>query len=111
MRIIRSGKAVRDLVEHYAYIGLDSPDAAERFVTAAEQAFRDLAHMPDMGRHRQFPDAPLAGLRQWHVPGFRNYLIFYRPVEGGIEVLRVLHGARDIKRLFQEDEVEDEGEP
>jgi toxin ParE1/3/4 len=29
-----------------------------------------------------------------------NYLIFYRPLADGIEIVRVLHGARDIDSLF-----------
>lgn len=28
------------------------------------------------------------------------YVILYRPIANGIEVVRVLHGARDIKRLL-----------
>lgn len=30
-----------------------------------------------------------------------NYVIFYRPSDGGIEVLRILHSARDIPRIFR----------
>ncbi len=33
--------------------------------------------------------------------GFERYLIFYRPLADGAEILRVIHGARDIERLFQ----------
>lgn len=29
-----------------------------------------------------------------------KYILFYRPIEGGIELVRVLHGARDIESLF-----------
>jgi len=29
-----------------------------------------------------------------------NYLVFYRPASDGIEIIRVLHGARDIPELF-----------
>lgn len=32
---------------------------------------------------------------------FPNHLIFYRPVEDGIEVLRVVHGAQDIEAIFE----------
>ncbi len=32
-----------------------------------------------------------------------NYVIFYRTVEGGIEIMRVLHGARDIEKIFAQD--------
>ena len=35
---------------------------------------------------------------------FRDYLIFYRVTAEAVEILRVLHGARDIDRLlFPED--------
>ena len=29
-----------------------------------------------------------------------NYIIFYRPIEDGVEIVRVLSGARDIDALF-----------
>lgn len=42
----------------------------------------------------------LAGMRFHSVHGFRKYLIFYIPGSEGIEIVRVLHGARDLKTLF-----------
>jgi hypothetical protein len=30
----------------------------------------------------------------------RNYLVLYRPLPDGVEILRVIHGARDIPALF-----------
>ena len=39
------------------------------------------------------------GLRRWRVRGFENFLIFYRPIDDGIEVLRVLHGQRDRETI------------
>jgi toxin ParE1/3/4 len=30
----------------------------------------------------------------------RNYVIYYRPLEDGIVIVRVLHGARDHERLL-----------
>ena len=50
--------------------------------------------MPDMGRLREDLSA---GLRSFSVG---NYVIFYRPMKGGIEIARVLHGARDFPPLF-----------
>lgn len=38
----------------------------------------------------------------WQVRGFENYVIFYRPIEHGIEIVRVLHAARDIAAVFEE---------
>ena len=44
----------------------------------------------------------LAGVRVFPVSRFKKYLVFYRPVADGIEILRVLHGARDIDDLLAE---------
>jgi toxin ParE1/3/4 len=55
-----------------------------------------------MGSPREFRNPHLAGIRQWRIPGFEKYLIFYRPLEDGIEILRVLHGARDIRRILEQ---------
>ena len=50
--------------------------------------------MPEVGRQR--PDlAP--NLRS--LPA-GNYVIFYRPIPDGIQLIRVLHGARDIPAIF-----------
>ncbi len=51
-----------------------------------------------MGRKR---DSLVTSLRSFPVG---NYLIFYCPVNKGIEVIRVLHGARDIQNLFEDTE-------
>jgi toxin ParE1/3/4 len=59
--------------------------------------------MPGMGT-RYEPDEPLyADLRYLPISRFRLYLVFYRPVQGGIEVLRALHGARDIHGVLAEE--------
>jgi toxin ParE1/3/4 len=84
-----------------AYIGERNLDAAERFLVAAEETFLKLAEMPQMGRLREFSQPHLADIRSWPIRGFENYLIFYRAMAIGIDVLRVIHGARDIDRLFE----------
>jgi toxin ParE1/3/4 len=102
--IIRRPSANRDLVgifRHYAREA--SLRVADRFFAQAEATFTRLASMPGMGT-RYEPDEPLyAGLRYLPVSRFRKYLVFYRPVAGGIEVLRVLHGARDIAGILAEE--------
>jgi toxin ParE1/3/4 len=45
----------------------------------------------------------LAGLRVGRVEGFEKHLIFYRPGDDGVEIIRVLHGARDIDSVLDED--------
>ncbi|MGH7989069.1 MAG: type II toxin-antitoxin system RelE/ParE family toxin [Limisphaerales bacterium] len=51
--------------------------------------------MPLLGRERE---ELLPRLRSFPVS---RYVIFYRPMENGIEVVRVLHGARDFPPLFE----------
>jgi plasmid stabilization system protein ParE len=100
-RIIRHETALRDLDEAAAYLGEDDPSVGLRFLEAAEQAFTLLAGMPGIGSPRTFNNPDLAGLRASPIRGFENYLIFYKAAEGGgVEVLRVLHGARDLPAIF-----------
>jgi hypothetical protein len=42
-------------------------------------------------------------MRRLTVNGFDNWLLFYRDTEDRIDVIRVLHGARDIAAIFEED--------
>ena len=44
----------------------------------------------------------LDGLRMLRIPKFEKYLVFYRPVPEGTEIIRVLHAARDIPSIFGE---------
>ena len=84
------------------YIGQDAPEAALRFLDAVEATLRLLAENPELGPAREFERSELAGLRFFPVKGFDKHLIFYRLVPHGIEVLRVLHGARDLGAIFDE---------
>jgi toxin ParE1/3/4 len=62
-----------------------------------------LAGMPGMGTCYE-PDEPLyADLRYFPIARHRKFLAFYRPLPDGIEVLRVLHGARDIAGILAEE--------
>lgn len=102
MNVIRKLPSARqDLVDIvYHYIRQGSRPTARRFLAQAESTFQRLASIPGMGTLYE-PDEPLyAGLRYFPVARFRLHIVFYRPIAGGIEVLRVLHGARDIPSLL-----------
>ena len=103
-RVIIRPRADRDLDEHAAFIARDNLEAGRRFYDAAAQAFEHLAIMPEMGSLRIFRNPALAGLRLWRILGFERHLIFYRPVQDGIEVIRVLHAARDIDAILEQEE-------
>lgn len=100
--IERTFRTENDLFEIASYIATDKPDAAIRFLDAAESTFKILASMPEMGRPRRFSNPKLSGIRSFRVDGFENFLIFYRPLSDGIEVIRVLHGARDLDTALEE---------
>ena len=104
MSIVRRPSALQDLVDLADHIALDNIEAASRFLKSAEESFRDLEHMPLMGSAREYRSAEFTGIRMWRVKEFRKYLIFYHPIEDGIEIIRVIHSSRDIAALFGEDE-------
>jgi toxin ParE1/3/4 len=83
-----------------AYIEQFNIDAADRFRVAVFQAIEGLASMPGKGSPKFFRRRSLKGIRSWSVPGYRKFLIFYRPVEGGIDVIAVFHGARNLRPLL-----------
>jgi toxin ParE1/3/4 len=89
----------------WEYFVIDNPDAADRFLESTYGTFQELARMPGMGRKRNIPQARLRELRSFRVKGFEKYLIFYAPIPDGIEVFHVLHGARDLERFWDENDV------
>lgn len=90
-----SDTARSDLDEIWFYIAQDNPDAADRFVRVLVSRFPLLASMPEIGRAREELSPHL---RSFPVG---NYVIFYRPSDSGVEIARVLHGARDFPSLFE----------
>jgi toxin ParE1/3/4 len=94
-KVIVSPLAQADIDEIWDYIALDSARNADRLVDRIEQCFDLLAGNPGMGIAR---DDLRAGLRRFT---HARYLIYYRSVPGGIEVVRVVHGARDERTLWR----------
>ena len=93
-RIVQAPAAEADAVEIWVYIAQDNPDAADRLLGRFDNLFRLLASQPQLGKSVE-DLAP--NLR--FVP-LGNYLIFYRPRTDGVEIVRILHAARDITDEF-----------
>jgi toxin ParE1/3/4 len=91
-------RAEADLDEIYDYIGVTkrSPIEAERYIDALRRACEPYVRQPLMGT----PHVELGeGLRSF---SFRKtYVVIYRPLDEGIEVLRVLHSAREWRQAFR----------
>jgi toxin ParE1/3/4 len=92
-----SERARYDLIDIGNFIGRDNPTAAAQFISELEQRCLLLSARPLSGRVR---DELVRGLRS--VPDSR-YVIFYRPIKDGVEIVRVVHGARDLRRALQGD--------
>lgn len=99
--IIQRRRARQDVLETFEYLEeRSSLGTAERFVASVLATYRELAAMSKMGIPCDFERPALHRLRRWPVQDFENWLIFFLPKRDGIEVLRVLHGARDLQALF-----------
>jgi toxin ParE1/3/4 len=93
-RVTRRARAEADLIEIWSYIAEDNPQAADQLLDKIDEACARLAEYPYLGRTR--PD--LAEDLRHSVIG--RYLILYREIAGGIEIIRVLHGARHLPDLI-----------
>ena len=99
-RLLVREQAWSDLEELGAFIARDNPAAAAEVVHQLRSSFEVLARMPQLGRVvRKIKTSEQ--VRMWLSPAFRNYLIFYRELADGAEIVRVLHGARDIQRILE----------
>lgn len=88
--------AEEDLGDIWDYAAESDAGRADRLLDLVHEKCQRLAEYPGMGRARH---DLLVNLRSFTV---RNYVSFYQPITDGIVVLRVLHGARDIHRHFDE---------
>ena len=99
--VTRKPEVRRDLIGIADNIARNSLDAALRFLEAAEKSFEFLSRNPEIGHPCEFENHEAAGIRAWRVDGFENHLIFYRPVKRGVDIVRVIHGHRDIDAIFR----------
>ena len=91
-------RALADLAEIWAYIADDSPDQADAFVDLMDSKFQALSRRPGVGRRRPELAPDIRSL------AVGRYVVFYLPLSRGIEVVRVLHGSRDVESIFTADE-------
>jgi toxin ParE1/3/4 len=93
-RVTRRPLAAADILDIWDHIAEDSLGQADRWIDKLDEKLRLIATQPLMGRAREelAPD-----LRSFP---FGRYVIFYVAIHDGIDVVRVLHSARDIDVAF-----------
>jgi plasmid stabilization system protein ParE len=95
-----SPRAEADVDEQAGYlVDRGGLDLGLRFYDAVRQSLRELASAPGIGELSGYADPRLEGVRLFRVSGFEKHLIVYQ-YDGELLVLRVLHGARDLRRLL-----------
>ena len=90
--------AVDDLFEIWSYIAHDNSEAANAVEGAIYRACALLAKAPLAGRVRT--DLTHLPLRFWFVQPYHSYVIVYDPATKPLQIIRVLHGARNIPPLL-----------
>lgn len=96
-RLILSPLSLQDLQDIHDYIACDNPDAASALLDRIDSRIEMLREHPEIGRRRE--ELPV-GLR---CIAEGNYLIIYRLLaeQNTLQVVRVLHGKRNIKRILK----------
>jgi toxin ParE1/3/4 len=94
--VVKRPRAELDLLDLWDYIADDSIDRADAFLDRIEVKLQTLAQNPGLGRRCE---ELLVGLQSFPVG---SYVVFYRVIENGIEVIRILHGSRDIAEIFNQ---------
>lgn len=95
--------AESDIDEAAFSIAADSLEQALRFYDSVDATFGQLREHPERWALWPLQHPRLAGLRRCFVIGFRNHMVLYRIEDDVVDVIRVLHAARDLPTLFRDE--------
>jgi toxin ParE1/3/4 len=95
--INHSPQSEADLEAILEFLHQNQPAVAERYATAFYEKGQALARFPEMGR-----------LRPEIAPNLRStlvhpYVLFYRVEDEIVQIVQILRGKRDLRRIFQEE--------
>jgi len=93
-RIVRTPLVAEDLLTIWSNIAQDDPAAADRMLLRFDEVIHTLADNPLLGESQ---DQLRSGLRRFVVGA---YPIFYLPMDDGVTVISILHGARRYEDLL-----------
>lgn len=96
--------AEEDLTKHAEFLFKQSEKVAREFLDAFDRTIRLLQDSPYLGGMCSFQNPAFQEMRVWAVAGFKHHLVFYRVMADEVEVIRIIHGSRDITSIFHEEE-------
>jgi toxin ParE1/3/4 len=100
-------KADQDPEDQAYYVATEaSPGVGHRFLIAAHETFSLLAAQPRIGWCPRIRIPELKSLCVFRVSGFEKMLVFYRPRSEGVQILRIVHGSRDVLALLRREGLE-----
>ena len=92
-QVVMAPSAQRDLWSIFDCISRDKPIAAANWIETVEQKCKLIATAPELGEGRTEYGLEIRS-------SFAGrYVIFYRSIDDGIEVVRIIPGDRDIRSL------------
>ena len=101
--VVARQRAIEDLSQQVVFYKREiSGEAGKKLYKAAVQTFALLAEQPGMGA--PMACAAIHDLRRWRIKGYEKILIFYRDDEHNLYLIRILHGARDLDSLLDEEQ-------
>jgi len=100
-RLVIHPRADLDQVECFAFLARHNPAAARRFLDAIEQVLLKIKAEPERGHRYLHTKREGEDWRYMRIPGFKKYLVFYRISDPEIEVVRIVHGSRDLDGVFR----------
>jgi len=99
-QIVTSAEADDDVFGIACYLAEQREGLGFRFYACVDDTYRQIADNPLLKGLGHFRQAEIKNIRIRPVKDFPNHLIFYRIEADRIEILRVIHGARDYMSLF-----------
>ena len=94
LKLVISDDAEQDLIDIWNYIAEDNPVNATRFLRKLAGKYHWLTENHEAGVNR---DNLLPGLSSFP---FAKYMLYYRVKNDTLELIRVLHGTRDLSLIF-----------
>ena len=103
-RVLKRETAKRDLIAQWVWYAENANlEAADRFFRAADDTLNLLSTQPESGSAFLVTKPELQGMRRFPVSdGFEKILLFYFPLQNGVDLVRVVHGSRDLEQLLTE---------
>lgn len=105
-RYVLRPKADQDLDQHANYLATEADaETGYRFLEAAHKTFTLLSTQPKMGWPLRLRHAKLRSLREFRISGFEKMLVLYLPRTSGVDIVRVVHGSRDLVAFLRREKL------